>query len=249
MILDHLIPSTLEFLSYGYLFAEFELGLLVFLQDVAVLDSIEAMLGQALSPHTLQPLDHNLLANEVFAGTGRQTTRLPLLKLLSRPLCPGNLACMPQSQEYSLLEGKLSDEVAHIVIPCTLLFGFDKCEPANEREALLSSLVASEDRIQSLLLILSEFDEIPPSAKFVAEVEILRTSANLAKLDDGVIFRLKDLLSSDVSCPPFIEEAYFPSLGYIIVNKIELFEIFMSEIHGVAVPQTKEPSLSLSMLI
>jgi hypothetical protein len=138
---------------------------------------------------------------------------------------------MSQSQEYSLLEGKLSDEVAHIVIPCTLLFGFDKCEPANEREALLSSLVASEDRIQSLLLILSEFDEIPPSAQFVTEVEILRTSTYLAKLDDGVIFRLKDLLSSDVSCPPVIEEAYFSSLGNIIVNKIELFEIFMSEIH------------------
>jgi len=77
---------------------------------------------------------------------------------------------MSQSQEYSLFEGKLSDEVAHIVIPCTLLFSLDKCEPANEREALLSSLVASEDRIQSLLLILSEFDEIPPSAQFVAEV-------------------------------------------------------------------------------
>ena len=64
-----------------------------------------------------------------------------------------------------------------------------------------------------------------------------------------MILRLKDLLSSDVSCPPVIEETYFPSLGNIIVNKIELFEIFMSEIHGVTVPQTKEPSLSLSVLI
>ena len=147
MILDHLIPFTLEFLPYGYLLAEFELGLLVFLQDVAVLDSVEALLGQVLRPHTLQPLDHNLLANEVFAGASRQTTRLPLLKLLRRPLSPRNLACMSQSQEDSLLEGKLSDEVAHIVVPCALLFGFDKGQPANEREALLSSLVASEDRI------------------------------------------------------------------------------------------------------
>jgi hypothetical protein len=188
VILDHLIPLTLKLLPYGYLLAEFELGLLVFLQDVAVLDSVEALLGQALSPHTLQPLDHNLLANEVFAGASRQTTRLPLLKLLGSSFSPGNLACVPQSQEDSLLEGKLSDEVAHIVIACTLLFGLDKGQPANEREALLSSLVASEDCIQRLLLILSEFDEIPPSAQFVAEVEILRASANLAELDDGVIF-------------------------------------------------------------
>lgn len=69
MQLYHRIAFSLQFLPDWNLLPEFGLSRLIFLKDVAVADGIEALFDEALSPHSLEPLNHNLLAYVIFTGT------------------------------------------------------------------------------------------------------------------------------------------------------------------------------------
>ena len=51
-----------------------------------------------------------------------------------------------------------------------------------------------------------------------------------------MVFGLCHLLAADVSCPPAVKETYFAPLCHIKVDKVQLFIVFISEVHGVAVP-------------
>jgi hypothetical protein len=64
-----------------------------------------------------------------------------------------------------------------------------------------------------------------------------------------MIFGFINLFATDVGSPPCVEKAYFTSLRHVIVDEIQLFVVFISEIHGVTVPKTQKPALSLCMLI
>ena len=85
-------------------------------------------------------------------------------------------------------------------------------------------------------MILSKFDEISPTTQLIADVEILCSTYNLANFYYSMIFRLRNLLSSEVSSTPRIVESYFSALGNIKINQIQLLIIFMSKIHRVAIP-------------
>ena len=109
--------------------------------------------------------------------------------------------------------------------------------------------MSGQDSIHSLLLILTQLHEVSPAAEFVAKIQILRVTSDLAQLDHSVVFRLVDLLAADVGCSPSVEEADFAPFCHVIVDKIQLFVVFISEIHGVAVPETQEPPLCLCVLV
>ena len=99
------------------------------------------------------------------------------------------------------------------------------------------------------MLLLSKFDKIPPSAQFISNREILGTTDNLANFDHSMMFRLRHLLFSQIGRAPSIIESYFPALSHIEIDKIKLLIVFMSEIHGIAIPKTKEETLCLLMMI
>jgi hypothetical protein len=99
------------------------------------------------------------------------------------------------------------------------------------------------------LLILPQLHEVSPPAQFIAEIQILRVASDLTQLNHCVILRFIDLLAADVGSSPGIEKAYFTSLSDIKVDEIQLFVVFIGEIHGVAVPETQKPALSLCVLI
>lgn len=109
--------------------------------------------------------------------------------------------------------------------------------------------MSGKHRIHGLLLILPQLHEVSPSAQFIAEIQILRVACDLAQLNDCVILRFVDLLAADVSSAPGIEKADFTSLCDVKVYEIQLFVVFIGEIHGVAVPETQKPALSLCVLI
>lgn len=96
---------------------------------------------------------------------------------------------------------------------------------------MLSSLVTSQYSIHCLLLILTEFHEVSPSAKFVTKVKILSTASYFAEFDYSMILGLGDLLSANISCSPTVKEANFASLCDIEINKIQLFVVFVGKIH------------------
>jgi hypothetical protein len=88
MHLYHRIAFSLQFLPDWDLLPEFGLSRLIFLKDVAVADGIETLFDEALSPHPLEPLHHNLLAYVIFSRSCRETAGLPVLELFSSALRP-----------------------------------------------------------------------------------------------------------------------------------------------------------------
>ena len=68
--LYHLIAFSLQLLSDRDFFPKLGLCRLVFLKDIAVSDGVEALFDKALSSNPLQPLNHDLLADVVFPGSG-----------------------------------------------------------------------------------------------------------------------------------------------------------------------------------
>ena len=64
----------------------------------------------------------------------------------------------------------------------------------------------------------------------------MRVAHNFAYFNHCMVFGLCHLLAADISCPPAVEETYFAPLCHIKVDKVQLFIVFISEVHGVAVP-------------
>ena len=86
------------------------------------------------------------------------------------------------------------------------------------------------------MLILSQLHKVSPAAQFVSQIQILRTTSNLTDLNYCMQFRFIHLFATDVSCAPVVEESNLPSLGYIIIDEVQFFVIFMCKVHGVTVP-------------
>ena len=69
MQLYHRIAFSLQFFPDWDLLPEFSLSRFIFLKDVAIADGIETLFDETLCPHSLEPLNHNLLAYVIFTGT------------------------------------------------------------------------------------------------------------------------------------------------------------------------------------
>lgn len=106
-----------------------------------------------------------------------------------------------------------------------------------------------EDRVESLGLVLAEFNEVSPSAHFVSQHEVLPGLSKSCQFHRRVHLRLMLLDFLEKGVPPSEVELDFPSLHDVEVNEIEFLVILMSEVHGVSVPQFQVAALALRVMI
>ena len=64
-----------------------------------------------------------------------------------------------------------------------------------------------------------------------------------------MIFRLRDLLSSEVSSAPGIVESNLSAFCHVEVNEIQFLIVLVSEVHRVAIPETEVETLCLLVMI
>lgn len=249
ILLNQCISLPLKLLSDGYLLAQSLPRRLIPLEDIAVPDGVPASLHQALSSDALQPLDHQLLVHVVLAGAGCQTPLLPLVELLGDALRPLLLACVAEGEKDALLEGQLRHQGTQSLVTGGKLLTLDGGQPFDEGVTLLSPVVPAKHREEGLGLSLSELHEISPSAEFVPNVQILSAADKFADLDHCMTLGLCDLLLSQVGSPPGIVKADLSPLGNVEIDEIKFFVILMREIHRLAVPETKEETLGLLVVV
>jgi len=185
-LLGQAFTLVLELLALGDLRLEDGSRRLKLLIGVGELDSVEALLQQSIFTDALNVSYKSFLASEELVLTALLAPVFPSLELTIGHLLTLLLHSMPESQEHSLLEGCVRDNLAEHLLLLLHVFIANRGDPLNEGLAFGTLGATPAYRQHKVLLGVGVLAEVSPAAEVVAQFELGRSTAHAINHLDGV---------------------------------------------------------------
>ena len=240
---------VLELLALGDLRLKQHPRGLELLVGVAELDSVEALLEEALGSDTFDIGNQGLLSGKELVLAGLLTPVLPGEELALGHLVARLLAGLLEGEEDALLEGGLGDNLAQYLVLLLHVLGADGGDPLDKRPSLRPQAPPPADRHHEVLLRLPVVVEVSPPAEVVAELELYLTAAEPVEHLDSTDLVGIDALPVQVELAPEEEELLAGLVGDVAVDDRVSLVVLVDDVEGLAIPDAEVEALSIDHVV